>query len=93
MIDAYPFQEESIGMTVAVDERLREIVLYNDDVNTFEHVILSLIEICDHNPIQAEQCAFIVHHNGRCSVKMGTYDELEPRCSALLERGLSAEIY
>ena len=94
---SYFFEEEGLeapsGAAVAVDERLREIVLFNDDVNTFEHVILSLIEICDHNPIQAEQCAFIVHHNGKCSVKMGTYDELEAPCSALLERGLSAEIH
>lgn len=71
---------------------LREIVLHNDDVNTFDHVILSLIEICDHDPIQAEQCAWIVHHNGKCSVKRGSFDELEPRCVALLDRGLSAAI-
>jgi len=71
---------------------LREIVLHNDDVNTFDHVILSLMEICDHDPIQAEQCAWIVHHNGKCSVKRGSFDELEPRCVALLDRGLSAAI-
>lgn len=71
---------------------LREIVLHNDDVNTFDHVIMSLMEICDHDPIQAEQCAWIVHHNGKCSVKRGSFDELEPRCVALLDRGLSAAI-
>ena len=71
---------------------LREIVLHNDDVNTFDHVIISLMEICDHEPIQAEQCAWIVHHNGKCSVKRGSFDELEPRCVALLDRGLSAAI-
>ncbi len=71
---------------------LREIVLHNDDVNTFDHVIMSLMQICDHDPIQAEQCAWIVHHNGKCSVKRGSFDELEPRCVALLDRGLSAAI-
>lgn len=71
---------------------MREIVLHNDDVNTFDHVIMSLMEICDHDPIQAEQCAWIVHHNGKCSVKRGSFDELEPRCVALLDRGLSAAI-
>lgn len=71
---------------------VREIVLHNDDVNTFDHVILSLMEICDHEPIQAEQCAWIVHNNGKCSVKRGTYDQLEARCHALQQRGLSAVI-
>lgn len=71
---------------------LREIILHNDDVNTFDHVIESLMEICGHDPIQAEQCAWIVHHNGKCSVKRGTFDQLEPRCTALQERGLSADI-
>jgi ATP-dependent Clp protease adaptor protein ClpS len=71
---------------------VREIILHNDDVNTFDHVIDCLVEICGHDPIQAEQCAWIVHYNGKCSVKRGTYEELEPRCTALLERGLGAEI-
>lgn len=71
---------------------IREIILHNDDVNTFDHVIKCLMEICGHEPIQAEQCAWIVHHNGKCSVKRGTFDQLEPRCTQLLERGLSADI-
>jgi ATP-dependent Clp protease adaptor protein ClpS len=68
------------------------IVLYNDDVNTFDHVIEMLMKYCDHEPEQAEQCAFIVHHVGKCGVKNGEYDKLVPICSALLERGLSAQI-
>jgi ATP-dependent Clp protease adaptor protein ClpS len=71
---------------------LREIILHNDDVNTFDHVIESLMEVCGHDPIQAEQCAWIVHYNGKCSVKRGTFDQLEPRCTALQDRGLSADI-
>lgn len=71
---------------------IREIILHNDDVNTFEHVIDCLQEFCGHDPIQAEQCAWIVHYNGKCSVKRGTFDQLEPRCTALQDRGLSADI-
>ncbi|MFI5149426.1 MAG: ATP-dependent Clp protease adaptor ClpS [Bacteroidia bacterium] len=68
------------------------IMLYNDDVNTFDHVIESLMRYCDHEPEQAEQCAIIVHHVGRCPVKNGDYDKLVPICSALLDQGLSAKI-
>jgi len=69
-----------------------EIVLYNDDVNTFDHVINTLIYACDHTPEQAEQCSIIVHYKGKCTVKTGDYSDLKPRCSMLLEAGLSAEI-
>ena len=69
-----------------------EIVLFNDDVNTFDHVIDMLIYACDHTPHQAEQCSLIVHYKGKCTVKTGDYDDLKPRCSKLLEAGLSAEI-
>lgn len=69
-----------------------EIVLYNDDVNTFDHVINMLIIACDHTPEQAEQCSLITHYNGKCTVKTGPYQDLKPRCSILLEAGLSAEI-
>ncbi|MCJ7466866.1 MAG: ATP-dependent Clp protease adaptor ClpS [Maribacter sp.] len=69
-----------------------EIVLFNDEVNTFDHVIETLITVCEHTPEQAEQCSLIVHYNGKCTVKTGEYIELEPRCSRLLQAGLSAEI-
>jgi len=69
-----------------------EIVLFNDDVNTFEHVIDTLINVCDHTPEQAEQCSLIVHYNGKCTVKTGEYTDLKPRCSKLLQAGLNAEI-
>lgn len=69
-----------------------KIVLYNDEVNSFDHVIDMLIAACDHTPIQAEQCSLIVHYKGKCSVKTGEYKDLEPRCTALLEAGLTAEI-
>jgi ATP-dependent Clp protease adaptor protein ClpS len=69
-----------------------EIVLFNDDVNTFDHVIDTLIYACDHTPEQAEQCSLIVHYKGKCTVKTGPFEDLKPRCSKLLEAGLSAEI-
>ncbi|MDB0040925.1 ATP-dependent Clp protease adaptor ClpS [Algibacter sp.] len=69
-----------------------EIVLYNDEINTFDHVIETLIHACDHTAEQAEQCSLIVHYKGKCTVKTGLYDDLKPRCSVLLEAGLSAEI-
>ncbi len=69
-----------------------EIVLFNDDVNTFDYVIDTLIYACDHTPEQAEQCSLIVHYKGKCTVKTGPFEDLEPRCSKLLEAGLSAEI-
>ena len=69
-----------------------EIVLYNDDVNTFDHVIDTLIRVCEHTNEQAEQCAILVHYKGRCTVKTGSYEELKPQCSSLLDAGLSAEI-
>lgn len=71
---------------------LHEIILFNDDVNTFDFVIDCLTEICDHTAEQAEQCALLVHYKGKCAVKTGEYDELKPRCTQLLTRGLSAEI-
>ncbi len=69
-----------------------EIVLFNDDVNTFDHVIETLINVCEHTPEQAEQCSLIVHYNEKCTVKTGEYSFLKPKCSKLLQAGLSAEI-
>ncbi|AUC15960.1 ATP-dependent Clp protease adaptor ClpS [Tenacibaculum sp. MEBiC06402] len=83
-------QEE---LDVLVQEtREHEIILYNDDVNTFDFVIDSLVNVCDHTLEQAEQCTILVHYKGKCAVKTGEYKELEPRCTKLLELGLSAEI-
>jgi ATP-dependent Clp protease adaptor protein ClpS len=84
---------------VLVEERLLEVlvdqknlIVYNDDFNTFDHVINSLIKVCGHDSLQAEQCTWIIHFNGKCQVKAGTYEKLEPMCTGLLDRGISAEI-
>ena len=74
------------------DTEKHQIILYNDDVNTFQHVIETLVKVCKHTYQQAEQCAYIVHFSGKCVVKTGSLEELVPICSALLDAGLSAEI-
>jgi len=79
---------------VATAEHLQqEIVLFNDDVNSFDWVIQCLMDICEHDSLQAEQCTFLVHYKGKCSVKKGDFDTLKPICTGLLDRGLSAEIH
>jgi len=83
--------EIDFDVKVSKDDE-KQIIIFNDDVNTFEHVIKSLIDVCEHTTLRAEQSAMMVHHNGRCSVKSGSYKKLEPRCTALLERGINAEI-
>lgn len=85
-------KESEVDLLTQV-EREHEIILYNDDVNTFDHVINSLVAFCDHTLEQAEQCAYIVHYSGKCTVKTGSYEELEPICIKLLDVQLSAEIH
>ncbi|WP_147677963.1 ATP-dependent Clp protease adaptor ClpS [Algibacter pacificus] len=87
-------QEKTFEELLLQEEVLtqNEIVLHNDDVNTFDHVINTLIYACEHTPEQAEQCAMLVHYKGKCTVKTGLYDDLKPRCSMLLDAGLSAEL-
>ena len=68
------------------------LVLYNDDVNTFDHVINCLIRICEHDVLQAEQCAWLVHNKGKCNVKSGKLSDLRKMHSSLVNNGLSAEI-
>lgn len=87
--------KEKIQEDLAIAElesNQHEIILYNDDVNTFDHVIDTLVSVCEHTPEQAEQCSIIVHYKGKCGVKTGTYEELIPRCTRLLSADLNAEI-
>lgn len=85
--------EELLELDVMTEkEELNNIVLFNDDVNTFEWVIECLMKYCSHDSLQAEQCATIVHYSGKCAVKKGSFNKLKPICETLLEKGLSAEI-
>ena len=69
-----------------------QLVLYNDEHNSFDHVIEMLVSVCGHEAAQAEQCALLVHFKGKCTVMSGAYDDLEPKCSKLLSADLTAEI-
>lgn len=71
---------------------LRNLVVYNDDVNTFDHVIETLIKVCRHSAEQAEQCTMLIHYKGKCTVKVGSYEELVGMCTSLHDKDLSADI-
>lgn len=85
--------EEKVDILVE-EQKVKQyhLVLYNDDVNTFDFVIECLMIFCGHTPEQAEQCTFLVHYKGKCSVKVGSYEELKPICEGFLDHGLSAKI-
>ncbi len=70
----------------------RELILHNDDFNTFDFVIDTLIEVCDHEPEQAEQCAMVTHYNGKCAVRSGDHSFLKPMYDEMLRRGLTVSI-
>jgi ATP-dependent Clp protease adaptor protein ClpS len=74
-------------------EDTKDLIIYNDDYNTFDYVIESLVKVCKHEVIQAEQCTWIIHYNGKCAVKKGSFDDLRPMRQALSERGLDAKIH
>lgn len=86
-----PFEVEEIDVLTDVEEP-RDLIVWNDEVNTFEWVIETLVEVCGHSQEQAEQCAFIIHFKGKYAVKNGTYDELKPACDAITDRGIGATI-
>lgn len=83
--------ESEIEVLEKIDKQ-HQIVIYNDNVNTFEHVIICLIVICGHELLQAEQCTMMIHTNGKCGVKSGTMDELIPIAEALDGAGLHIQI-
>ena len=87
--------KENAQEDILTDEKksdLNQIILYNDNINTFDHVIETLINVCDHSPTQAEQCTLIVHYKGKCSVKSGTLFDLKPILNKLISANLTAEI-
>ena len=83
-------KEDTDVAEIRVNEH--QIVLFNDDVNTFDHVVETLIRVCGHTLEQAEPYSIIVHYKGKCTVRTGSYEELKPRCTQLLQADLSAEI-
>ena len=88
-----PEVEELVEVVLDIDqEKERSLIVYNDDYNTFEHVTSTLIKVCKHCPIQAEQCTYIIHYKGKCIVKKGSYEILKPMREALSEAGIKAVI-
>jgi len=84
-------QQEAVVDTIA-DEDINDLVVYNDDVNTFDHVINTLIKVCKHNQTQAEQSTTLIHYKGKCAVKKGTFVELIPYREGVVGAGINAEI-
>jgi ATP-dependent Clp protease adaptor protein ClpS len=74
------------------NEDLKNLVVYNDDFNTFEHVTNTLIKVCKHDVQQAEQCTYLIHYKGRCAVKSGNYQRLKPMRESITEAGIKAAI-
>jgi ATP-dependent Clp protease adaptor protein ClpS len=74
--------EKETPEVVLKEESTRALLLYNDDYNTFAFVTESLIKVCDHDPVQAEQCTYLIHYTGKCAVKHGTFKKLKPLCEA-----------
>jgi ATP-dependent Clp protease adaptor protein ClpS len=86
------------GKTLHKDDKLKRgsetgtLILYNDDINTFDHVIKSLVEVCGHDSVQAEQCALIVHFKGSCEVKTGIVEVLNAMSRSLNAKGLNSKV-
>lgn len=90
---AYPMVEvEEVLLEDLVDIEESELVVFNDDFNTFEHVTKILIKVCQHTPEQAEQCTLIIHYKGKCAVKKGSREKLKPMCQAILDAGIQAAV-
>ncbi|SDC58643.1 ATP-dependent Clp protease adaptor protein ClpS [Algoriphagus faecimaris] len=85
-------EEEEIVLEDLLDLESHDLVVFNDDFNTFDHVITVLMKVCKHTREQAEQCTVIIHYKGKCAVKKGSYEELKPMCEAILEAGIQATI-
>ncbi|MBS4070660.1 ATP-dependent Clp protease adaptor ClpS [Algoriphagus aquatilis] len=85
-------EEIELLLEELIDQDALDLIVFNDDVNTFEHVIQVLIKVCKHTHEQAEQCTLIIHYKGKCSVKKGSREELKPMCEAILNAGIQAAI-
>ena len=92
-----PFEENDWSTDVdvldeVVETDVHNLVVFNDDVNSFDHVIATLIDVCAHTPEQAEQCTLLIHYKGKCAVKNGSWDELVPMRNEICRRGINAEV-
>jgi ATP-dependent Clp protease adaptor protein ClpS len=78
--------------TEIATENTCNLIVWNDEVNTFEWVIETLMDVCGHSGEQAEQCAMLIHTQGKYAVKNGSYDDLKPMCDEITDRGIGATI-
>lgn len=87
-------QTKELESTLLKEKEIKKnkLILHNDDYNTFDWVIISLVEVCNHDNIRAEQCATLVHYKGKCCVDSGSYEDMETKKEMLIDRGLSATI-
>ncbi|MBT5394765.1 MAG: ATP-dependent Clp protease adaptor ClpS [Flavobacteriaceae bacterium] len=85
-------QQKSSQDTLEAAEKESELIVYNDEVNTFDHVINTLIRVCKHSNEQAQQCTLIIHFKGKCTVKTGPIEKLKSACQGILDAGIQAEI-
>lgn len=87
------YTKEDVDIDVLVDnDHGCQLIVWNDEVNSFDWVITTLVEVCGHSTEQAEQCAMIIHTKGKYSVKEGSYDVLKPMCDSITERGIGATV-
>lgn len=86
------YKEKEDVLVKEVTEELHNLIVWNDEVNTFEWVIDTLIAVCAHSKYQAEQCTLIIHNSGKCDVKKGDFKTLRPMCEAIIDRGINATI-
>ncbi|HTM66592.1 MAG TPA: ATP-dependent Clp protease adaptor ClpS [Flavipsychrobacter sp.] len=92
LLNGIKWQTEEDSDVQVLSDQHHYLVVWNDNVNTFDWVIESLVDVCDHSPEQAEQCALLIHHKGKCGVKKGSFDFLRPKAEALIDRGIQATI-
>ncbi|HNV27609.1 MAG TPA: ATP-dependent Clp protease adaptor ClpS [Cyclobacteriaceae bacterium] len=86
-------EQELIDVLEVIDVTdVKDLIVFNDDFNTFDHVIQTLIRVCKHTTEQAEQCTWLIHYKGKCAVKNGSMEELKPMREAICDAGIDARI-
>jgi ATP-dependent Clp protease adaptor protein ClpS len=85
-------KQKPVNEEFGLIDSVRELILFNDETNSFDFVIETLIEVCEHEKLQAEQCAYIAHYTGKCGVKSGVVGELKPKFDEMTRRGLTVSI-
>ncbi len=89
------FSKEQLQEEVLVEEEVAssyQLIVWNDEVNTFDHVIDTLIKVCKHTKMQAEQCTMLIHYKGKCSVKHGSFNEMRKMAEAIIDEGINATV-